>query len=165
MKAYLIVVSVICVIAVFLCLCHACRKPVASPKASIQIDDFIITLSSQQYSYKYHDINPNAHFHFELTVEYVGREPRIEISHGSIIGFIDIVDAYSKTKLTDEIAAIETSSILIKNEPNVYIYTGETEYEYLGGFPRGNYSAQAFGLFATEDKEYTFKLNIPFVIE
>lgn len=165
MKVYLIVVSVVCVVAVCLCLGYVGRKSAPAPEASIQIDDFIITLSSQQYSYKYRDINPSAPFHFELAVEYVGNEPEIEITHGSAIGVVDIVDPYRETKFANGIAEEKVVSTLEKNKPITYVFTGNIEYEYLGGFSRGSYSAQAFGKFSTEDKRYEFRLNIPFEIE
>ena len=164
MKIYLIVVSVVCVVAVCLCLGFG-REAVPAPEASIQIDDFIIKLSSQQYSYEYRDINPSAPFHFELTVEYVGNEPEIEITHGSSIGVVDIVDPYRETKFANAIGAEKVVSTLEKNKQITYVFTGRTEFEYLGGFSRGNYSARAFGLFSTEDKRYEFRLSIPFVIE
>lgn len=164
MKVYLIVVSIICVVAICLCLGIDCES-VPAPKASIQIDDFIIKLSSQQYSYKYRDINPSEPFHFELMVEYVGNEPEIEIVHGTSIGVVDIIDPSMETKFTNAIGAERVVTTLEKNKPIIYVFTGKTEYEYLGGFSRGNYSAKGFGFFSTEDKDYEFRLNIPFVIE
>lgn len=161
-KVYLTVVSAICVVAVCAMLG---REPALPPKASIQIDDFIITLSSEQYSYKYRDIQPSAPFHFELTVEYVGEKPSVEISRGSIIGVIDIVNPNIEPKFASAIGNEKVFSTLVKNEPDIYVYTGDSHYAYLGGFSRGSYFAHAFGSFSTEDKEYTFRLNIPFVIE
>lgn len=165
MKVYLIAVFVVCVVAVCLCLGYAGCESVPVPEASIQIDDFIITLSSQQYSYKYQNINSSAPFHFELTIEYVGKEPEIEIAHGTSIGVVDIVDHFNETKFSNAIGEVKVVSILEKNKPIVDVFTGQTEYEYLGGFSKGNYSAQAFGKFSIGDKRYEFRLSIPFIIE
>lgn len=155
-----------------LCGCSNEKSAVVLPvKSTIVYDDtFRITCLSRQYEYNADEMQKDAPLHFELQLEYIGRDASVTVWHSIPIGGFQLLDQdhkflYYPQAFLDSLCETE----LEKGEVyTVCTWTGTDEYEFLGGFFCGDYIAEALVEFSYlengTEEDVCCSLELPFKI-
>lgn len=131
-------------------------------------DTFRITYVSRQYEYDSGKMKKEAPLYFELWIEYIGKDSSVTIWHREAIGGVEMLYNTGESVLPLVIGDSLGSMELQKGESFlVCTWTGASEYEFLGGFPRGNYIAEAcvdFDFGENGEESVCCFLDLPFTI-
>ena len=157
-----------------LCLCgcsNGGNGPVSTQpiKSVVEYDRmFRITCLSNQYIYDSKQMEKESPLHFTLQLEYIGEEPSVTIWRNEAIGGIEMMHANGESVLPLVIGDTLGSTELKKGEVyTITVWTGESEYDYLGGFSPGDYIAAAHVSFSLDydlEKDVLCFIDLPFVI-
>lgn len=167
MKKYIaILLSVVFIALIF----AGCAVDKAIPSSSRHTwGNFEIVLTAEDTVYKKSEISKDNLFNFKGEIKYSGTE-KITIYHGDPV-FVIGMDGL-KTKDGAEYTSAVQNDILINTEiaPGetlTFEWTGEADYENIGGFDKGTYTVNAFYDFTIgEDGErVSGSLEIPLTIE
>ena len=131
--------------------------------------DFEITLKVEDTVYKKSEISEDNCFNFVGEIKYSGTES-VTIYHGAPIFAIGLSGVKTKDG-ADYISAsqhdILTSTEIAPGETLTFEWTGEADYEYIGGFDKGTYTVDAFYEFTIgeDGEDISGSFDIPLIIE
>ncbi len=167
MKKYVaILLSVVFIVLVF----AGCGADKTVPsKSSHTADDFQITVSADDTVYKKSELSENKPFKVTGEIKYLGDEA-VMIYHGDPV-FVIGLDGLKTKDGADYTSAVQNdilkSTEILPGETLTFEWTGEADYENIGGFDKGTYTVNAFYNFRIgEDGErVSGSFEIPLTIE
>lgn len=131
--------------------------------------DFEITLNVEDTVYKKSELSEDNLFNIVGEIKYSGTE-KVTIYHGEPVFVIGMHGL--KTKDGDDYisavqATILTSTEISPDETLAFEWTGEGDYENIGGFDKGTYTVSAFYEFTIgeDGEEISGSFDIPLIIE
>lgn len=133
--------------------------------------DFKITLRSAHYVYDREGMDEGAPLDFEVSVEYTGDEPEVQIWRGDplVVMALEAEDPEIQKKLANMgVDGVLVADALAKGQATEISWTGKREFEEIGSIPKGNYHVRADVYFALDEgqtERVECHMELPFVID
>lgn len=167
MKKY---IAILLTVFFFVLIFAGCTADKTVPsKSSHTSDDFEITLTAEDTVYKKSELSSDNLFKIVGEIKYSGTE-NVTIYHGDPV-FVIGMDGL-KTKDGADFTSVAqntilTSTTITPGETLTFEWTGETEYEAIGGFEKGNYTVIAYYNFTVgeDGEEVSGSFEIPITVE
>ncbi len=167
MKKYIaILLSVVFIVLIFAG-CTADKTISSSSRHTC--DDFEIAIIPEDTVYKKSELSKDNLFKITAQIKYLGNE-KITIYHGDPV-FVIGMDGLKTKDGADYTSAVQAdilkSTEIAPGEKLTFEWTGEAEFENVGGFDKGTYTVKAFYDFTIgEDGErVSGSFEIPLIIE
>lgn len=131
--------------------------------------DFEIVLTAEDTVYKKSELSEDTLFNIVGEIKYSGTES-VTIYHGKPVFVIGMHGLKTKDG-ADYISAVQatvlTSTEIAPGETLTFEWTGEADYEHIGGFDKGTYTVDAFYEFSIgeDGEEISGSFEIPLTIE